>query len=233
MPLLQKTGARLLFLGQRQLSLAGRRRGRSGTRGGTRQSTQSRTAFVQMTLTPEYAEIAVHRAAGLEGQLNIETRCAARSRRRVAEFARSPTCRVSCRRPPTRSTPVRRAHRASSPMLAVLTILPARIHSFLPDGGAGVIANLTWPRAGSWWWRCSTGRGATQLVFGIVMLLAAMRYRSFAPLVLLLLLVERRLHALHFWGALPQSHRPPEHLRAAGRSAADRVRLRLSLRDRA
>lgn len=33
----------------------------------------SRTVFVQMTSTPEYAEIAVHRAAGLEGQLNIET----------------------------------------------------------------------------------------------------------------------------------------------------------------
>ena len=36
-------------------------------------SDPSRTAFVQMTTTPEYAEIAVHRAAGLEGQLNIET----------------------------------------------------------------------------------------------------------------------------------------------------------------
>ena len=33
----------------------------------------SRTVFVQMTSTPEYREIAVHRAAGLEGQLNIET----------------------------------------------------------------------------------------------------------------------------------------------------------------
>ena len=33
----------------------------------------SRTVFVQLTSTPEYGEIAVHRAAGLEGQLNIET----------------------------------------------------------------------------------------------------------------------------------------------------------------
>ncbi|MBY0274824.1 DUF1330 domain-containing protein [Candidatus Binatia bacterium] len=33
----------------------------------------SRTVFWQLTATPEYAEIAVHRQAGLEGQLNIET----------------------------------------------------------------------------------------------------------------------------------------------------------------
>ena len=71
MPLLQKTGARLLFSGNvNYLSL------------GVVESLwdevalveyPSRTAFVQMTLTPEYAEIAVHRSAGLEGQLNIET----------------------------------------------------------------------------------------------------------------------------------------------------------------
>lgn len=33
----------------------------------------SRTVFVQLTSTPGYREIAVHREAGLEGQLNIET----------------------------------------------------------------------------------------------------------------------------------------------------------------
>lgn len=33
----------------------------------------SRTVFVQMTSTPEYREIAIHREAGLDGQLNIET----------------------------------------------------------------------------------------------------------------------------------------------------------------
>jgi uncharacterized protein (DUF1330 family) len=33
----------------------------------------SRTVFLQLTSTAEYAEIAVHRQAGLEGQLNIET----------------------------------------------------------------------------------------------------------------------------------------------------------------
>ena len=33
----------------------------------------SRMVFVQMTSTPAYREIAVHREAGLEGQLNLET----------------------------------------------------------------------------------------------------------------------------------------------------------------
>jgi hypothetical protein len=112
--------------------------------------------------------------------------------------------------------------------LAVLTILPACIHSFLPDGldmaacRQLVVALFHWA-------------GATQLVFGIVMLLAAMRYRSFVPLVLLLLLVERGLHALHFWGgAAPQSgHRPPEHYALLVALPLIAYALRLSLRDRA
>jgi uncharacterized protein (DUF1330 family) len=33
----------------------------------------SRAAFLQMAMSPAYQEIAVHREAGLEGQLNIET----------------------------------------------------------------------------------------------------------------------------------------------------------------
>ena len=33
----------------------------------------SRAAFLQMAMSPEYQEIAIHREAGLEGQLNIET----------------------------------------------------------------------------------------------------------------------------------------------------------------
>ena len=96
---------------------------------------------------------------------------------------------------------------------AVLTILPACIHSFLPDGGANVIAGLDMTACRQLVVALFHWAGATQLVFGIVMLLAATRYRSFVPLVLTLLLAERGLHALHFWGgAPPQSgHRPPEH----------------------
>lgn len=98
-------------------------------------------------------------------------------------------------------------------VLAVLTIVPAAIHSFLPDGGAGVIAGLDLAPCRQLVVALFHWAGATQLVFGIVMLLAATRYRSFVPGVLLLLLVERGLHALHFWGGAPPAsgHRPPEH----------------------
>jgi uncharacterized protein (DUF1330 family) len=33
----------------------------------------SRKAMMEMVMSPEYQAIAVHRTAGLEGQLNIET----------------------------------------------------------------------------------------------------------------------------------------------------------------
>ena len=120
-------------------------------------------------------------------------------------------------------------------VLAVLTILPACIHSFLPDGGAGVIAGLDMAACRQLVVALVHRAGATQRVFGIVMLLAARRYRSFVPLVLLLLLVERGLHALHFWGgAPPQSgHRPPEHYALLVALPLIAYALRLSLRDRA
>lgn len=119
-------------------------------------------------------------------------------------------------------------------VLAVLTILPACIHSFLPDGGAGVIAGLDMAACRQLVVALFHWAGATQLVFGIVMLLAATRYRSFVPPVLLLLLVERGLHALHFWGgAPPQSgHRPPEHYALLVALPLIAWALRLSLRDR-
>ena len=118
--------------------------------------------------------------------------------------------------------------------LAVLTILPACIHSFLPDGGAGVIAGLDMAACRQLVVALFRWAGATQLVFGIVMLLAATRYRSFVPLVLLLLLVERGLHALHFWGgAPPQSgHRPPEQYALLVGLPLLAYALRLSLRGR-
>lgn len=98
-------------------------------------------------------------------------------------------------------------------LFAVLTIVPAGIHSFLPDGGAGVIAGLDMAACRQLVVALFRWAGATQLVFGIVMLLAATRYRSFVPPVLLLLLLERGLHAMHFWGGAPPAsgHRPPEH----------------------
>ena len=117
-------------------------------------------------------------------------------------------------------------------VLALLTILPAGIHSFLPDGGAGVIAGLDLATCKQVVVALFHWAGATQLVFGIVMLSAATRYRSFVPPVLLLLLIERGLHALHFWAGEPPAsgHRPPEHYALLGALPLIAFALRLSLR---
>ena len=98
-------------------------------------------------------------------------------------------------------------------LLSVLTIVPGCIHSFLPDGGAGVIAGLDLGPCGGVIVALFAWAGATQIVFGITMLLAATRYRSLVPLVLLLVALERGLHALNAWGLKGgvAGHRPPEH----------------------
>jgi hypothetical protein len=98
-------------------------------------------------------------------------------------------------------------------VLSVLTIVPGCIHSFLPDGGAGTIAGLDLGSCRQIIVALFAWAGATQIVFGIVMLLVATRYRALVPLTLALVLLERGLHLLHAWGgAPPQSgHHPPEH----------------------
>lgn len=97
-------------------------------------------------------------------------------------------------------------------VFALLTIVPACIHTFLPDGGAGVIAGIDLGPAGPTIIALFAWAGATQIVFGVVMLLAATRYRTFVPLVLALTLFERTLHALDGWILKnPTGRHPPEH----------------------
>ena len=66
-------------------------------------------------------------------------------------------------------------------LLGMLTIGPGLIHSFLPDGGAGVIAGMDLsgsngpPSIGVFAWA-----GATQIVWGITLLVASLRYRNLA-----------------------------------------------------
>lgn len=97
--------------------------------------------------------------------------------------------------------------------LAVLTILPACIHLFVPDGGAGSIAGIDLGPCAPTIVALFAWAGATQLVFGIVMLAVAVSYRPFVPTVLALLLVERGLHAFNGWVWKHGSgtHHPPEH----------------------
>jgi hypothetical protein len=54
--------------------------------------------------------------------------------------------------------------------------------------------------------------GATQIVWGLTLLAASLRYRSFVPPLFALLLLERSLIALNlwWWKAPAGEHRPPE-----------------------
>jgi len=96
--------------------------------------------------------------------------------------------------------------------LGLTTIGPGMIHSFLPDGGAGVIAGLDLSGPGAAIVGVFAWAGATQIVWGTALLVASLRYRSLVPPLLALLLLERTLMALSqwVWRAPLNDHRPPE-----------------------
>lgn len=102
---------------------------------------------------------------------------------------------------------------ASSRFLAlcgVLAVISGSIHVFLPDGGAGVIAGIDLAAGGERIVGVFAWAGATQIAWGLMMLAVALRYRALVPLALLLLLLERTLHALNFWVLKSGAHHPPE-----------------------
>lgn len=127
--------------------------------------------------------------------------------------------------------------RSSVAVLAVFTLgtlIPGLIHSFLPDGGAGVIAHLDMgDRAGlvrsvfAW-------EGATQIAMGLGMLAVVLRYQSLTPLFLALVIVERGLMSLQGWILMPPAsgHHPPEHYGSPVTVLVAAVFLVLSLRPR-
>ncbi|MEM7766918.1 MAG: hypothetical protein AAF253_05455 [Pseudomonadota bacterium] len=98
--------------------------------------------------------------------------------------------------------------------LAVLgTVVPACIHTFLPDGGANVIAGMGLDLESAEGRRVvglMAWAGVTQLAWGLVLLAVLVRYRDLIPLVLGLLTLERILHCWHFWGPKSDEHHPPE-----------------------
>lgn len=98
-------------------------------------------------------------------------------------------------------------------LAAVLTIVPGLIHSFLPDGGAQVIAHLDVGDKAELVRGVFAWEGATQLAYGAAMAMVAWRYRPLVPFFLLLVICERGLMALQGWVFLAPSsgHHPPEH----------------------
>jgi hypothetical protein len=95
---------------------------------------------------------------------------------------------------------------------AIGTIVPGGIHAFLPDGGAGVIAGIDLSQNGHTIIGVFAWVGATQIVWGAIMLLVSLAYRSFVPLILALILVERSIIATNHWILKPSvtGHHPPE-----------------------
>ncbi|MEX2207105.1 MAG: hypothetical protein WEF50_12825 [Myxococcota bacterium] len=97
-------------------------------------------------------------------------------------------------------------------LLGALTIAPGLVHTFLPDGGAGVIAGMDLSGNGASVIGVFAWAGATQIVWGFALLVAALRYQSLVPPLLALVVVERTLIALNLWLLkAPESGRhPPE-----------------------
>jgi hypothetical protein len=98
-------------------------------------------------------------------------------------------------------------------LMAILTLAPACIHSFAPDGGATGIAHLDMGDrrdlvVGVFRWE-----GATQMALGLAMLAVAIRYQTLTAFFLGLVIVERGLMALQGWVLAPpvSGHHPPEH----------------------
>ena len=98
-------------------------------------------------------------------------------------------------------------------LVGILTVVPGCIHYFLPDGGAGVIAGMDLSQNRTLVLAMFAWAGATQIPHGIVELVAALRYRTLTPLLLLLAFVERGLMAYDGWlgKASVLGRHPPEH----------------------
>jgi len=119
-------------------------------------------------------------------------------------------------------------------LAAVLTLVPGLIHSFAPSGGAEGIAHLDMGDRRELVRSVFAWEGATQLAFGIPMLLVALRYRPLTPLFLAMLILERGLMSLDGWVLMaPASgHHPPEHYASPAAVVLAAIFLALSLRPR-
>ncbi|MBU6157048.1 MAG: hypothetical protein KJS87_08960 [Alphaproteobacteria bacterium] len=97
-------------------------------------------------------------------------------------------------------------------LVSLGTIVPGGIHVFLPDGGAGVIAGIDLTQGGKTIIAVFAWAGATQMVWGLSMLVVSLAYRSLVPLFLFLILVERSIIAANQWilKSTGTGHQPPE-----------------------
>ncbi len=106
------------------------------------------------------------------------------------------------------------------------------IHYFLPDGGAGVIAGLDLTQNRATIIAVFAWVGAIQIPMGLMLVLIGLRYRTFVPLGLLMVIVTRGLMSLDGWfmKGVAGGHHPPEHFASPIAVLLALVFLALSLR---
>ena len=95
--------------------------------------------------------------------------------------------------------------------IAIVSTIRSCIHLFASDGGAGSIAGMVLPAAGAdgiilafalW--------GSAQLIYALVQLVVAFRYRSLVPLLYVLLILETLLRMLvGHMRSVTFAHTPP------------------------
>ncbi|HME71737.1 MAG TPA: hypothetical protein VKM54_17975 [Myxococcota bacterium] len=83
--------------------------------------------------------------------------------------------------------------------LGVLDLVRGSIHLFAPDGGAGRIAGIDLTRGGEVIVMLFAVMGANQILWGLLNLLVALRYRTFVALLLLLQIAQHVLAAWILW----------------------------------
>lgn len=102
-------------------------------------------------------------------------------------------------------------------LMAVITILPGCIHFFKHDGGAVSIAGMKLEKHQELIFRLFAWAGATQIVWGLVMVAVVCRYNALVPMILGLLVIERALHLWNMWfSSKSVGHRPPEAYATCG-----------------
>ncbi len=84
-------------------------------------------------------------------------------------------------------------------LVGLLWIVPGAIHAFLPDGGSEVIAGLNLGQDRGLIISLFAWAGATQMVWGLMLLAIALRYRTLVPLALLFILLEYAIIGSKIW----------------------------------
>jgi hypothetical protein len=106
-------------------------------------------------------------------------------------------------------------HHASLAFLGicgVITLVPGLIHHFKHDAGAESIAGLTLGDQRELVIEVFGWLGAAQISWGLLMLAVSLHYQMLAPLLLLLIVLERSLLVWRWWVRnRGLRHRPPEH----------------------